>query len=240
MDELAQPRQHHREIRSDPEYAPLSLVPDAVAANEVPIPGAHLARRQSEIAALLALLQLAVGTFELRGPVGDAPLELGIELLELPRLAVQLGEDLHLGAQHLGDDRHRNIVDRSHLVAAQAIHLGQMNGGDEDDRRFAKARMVADHRGELEAVELGHADVHQHHRDFRLEQLLQRLAARRGLDQVLVDVTQDDFVAQQLRGLVVDQQDVDFLVAEHVSLRQRCSHIRNADSSCSVLTGFAR
>ena len=42
------------------------------------------------------------------------------------------------------------------------------------------------------------------------------------------------------------QQDVDLVGREQSvhdrlpSVRQRCSHIRNAESNCSVLTGFAR
>jgi hypothetical protein len=52
---------------------------------------------------------------------------------------------------------------------------------------------------------------------------------------------QDDLIAQQLRLLVVDQQDVDAVIRLHwCSPRQRCSHIRRADRSCSVLTGLAR
>ena len=39
--------------------------------------------------------------------------------------------------------------------------------------------MLADHRGELEAVELRHADVDQDDRDLVLEQMLQRLLAGR-------------------------------------------------------------
>ena len=48
--------------------------------------------------------------------------------------------------------------------------------------------MLADHRRELEAVELRHADVDQDDRDVRLEQLLQRLAADARLDQVLAEL----------------------------------------------------
>jgi hypothetical protein len=48
--------------------------------------------------------------------------------------------------------------------------------------------------------------------------------------------------------LIVDEQDVDFLPVAHDVLRAahdlspgyRWSHMRSADSSCSVLTGLAR
>ena len=97
-------------------------------------------------------------------------LELAIQLLELPRLAVELGEDLDLRPQDFRHHRHRHVVDRAHLVAAQPIDVGQQDRRDEDDRRLLEARMLADHRGELEAVELRHADVDQHDGDLVLQQ----------------------------------------------------------------------
>jgi len=65
--------------------------------------------------------------------------------------------------------------------------------------------------GELEAVELRHADVDENDRNVVLEQELQGLARRRGLDQVLVQFVENDLVGEQLVGLIVDQEDVDFL-----------------------------
>ena len=75
--------------------------------------------------------------------------------------------------------------------------------------------------------------------DFVLQQALERLARRRRLEQVLADLGEHDLVAQQLRLLVVDQQDID-LVGALMGQSHRCSHMRNADSSCSMFTGFAR
>src|SRR6266851_9725650 len=43
--------------RIDPEYLLLPFVPGAIAADQIPIPGSHLAGRKGEIAAILALLQ---------------------------------------------------------------------------------------------------------------------------------------------------------------------------------------
>ncbi len=99
--------------------------------------------------------------------------------------------------------------------------------------------MLADHRRQFETVELRHVDVDQDHREFVLEQKLQRFLRGRRLEQSLVEVAQDDLVAQQLRRLIVDQQQIDFGVVGHGHV-QRCSHMRNDDSNCSVLTGFAR
>ena len=71
--------------------------------------------------------------------------------------------------------------------------------------------MLADHRRELKAVELRHADVDQDDRDLVLEQNLQRLARRRRLDQILAESAQNHFVGEQLRGLIVDQEDIDLV-----------------------------
>ena len=138
-------------------------------------------------------------------------LEFQVQLLELARLAVKLDEDLDLGTQHVGNDRHRHVVHRAHRIATQPIDVGQMDRGNEDDRRFAETRMLAQHGGKLEAVELRHADVDENDRDVVLEQELQGLARRRGFDQVLVQFVKDDLVGEQLVGLIVDQEDVDFL-----------------------------
>ena len=111
-----------------------------------------------------------------------------IELLELTRLAIELGENADLGAQHFRDDRHRDIIHGAHLIGAQAIDIGEMNGGNEDDRGLLKARMLADHRGELKAVELWHADVDQDDGDILLEQLLQRLPGGSSLDEIFAEL----------------------------------------------------
>ena len=69
--------------------------------------------------------------------LGDPQLELAIQPLELPRLAVQLDEDADLGAQDLRHDRHRDVVHGAVLVALQPVELGERDAGDEDDRRLA-------------------------------------------------------------------------------------------------------
>ena len=101
--------------------------------------------------------------------------------------------------------------------------------------------MLADHGGELESVQLRHADVDQNDRDVDLEQVFQRLAAGGGDDEILAELLQDDFIGEQFGRLIVNQQDVYFLVVHHLRApHQRCSHIRMASSNCSVLTGLAR
>ena len=90
---------------------------------------------------------------------------------------VQLDEHLDLGAQHLRHHRRQDVVDRAERVAARGLHLVGV-GGDEDDRRVRRALVLADQRGGLEAVDVGHVDVEQDHRELALQHLAQRLGAR--------------------------------------------------------------
>ena len=85
-----------------------------------------------------------------------------------------------------------------------------------------------------------------------LEQVFERLTGRVGHDQVGIEPVQNRRIAQEFRRLVVDDQDVRVFHRRAVCARvygldmivldfaYRCSHIRSADSSCSVFTGFAR
>jgi hypothetical protein len=90
-----------------------------------------------------------------------------------------------------------------------------MDGRNEDDRGALKARVFADHRGQLKAIEFRHAHVDENNRDFVLEELFERLSGRRGLDEVLAQLGQDRLVTQQLGWLIVDQQDIDLVVRSH-------------------------
>src|SRR5581483_1214920 len=84
----------------DTENPVLALVPHPVAVPPIPVPGTHLPGGNRHAAALLALDELRGRTFEL-GRAGAHPvLELGVEPLELARLAIELGEDLDLGPEH--------------------------------------------------------------------------------------------------------------------------------------------
>src|SRR5579871_1534105 len=198
-------------MRVDAENAMLALIPFQFSAADLPFPGAHLAGGQRQAAALLALQQPGGRGFEFRGAFGDAALQLDVHLFELPGLAEKFGKDPHLGAQQVGHYRHRHVINRAELITAQPVDVLDLDRRDEDDRRFLKTRMLADHLGELEAVEFRHADVDQDHRDVVLEEKRQRLTRRGRLHQVFVELAQDDFVGEQLFRLIVDQKDVDFV-----------------------------
>ena len=73
---------------------------------------------------------------------------------------------------------------------------------------FWNRGMLADHGGELETVELRHADVDQDDGDFVLQQVFQRFAAGGGDDEVFAELLQDHLIGEQLGRLIVDQEDV--------------------------------
>ena len=100
--------------------------------------------------------------------------------------------------------------------------------------------MLADHGGELKTVQFRHADVDQDDRDFIFQQDLERFAARRGDNEVFAELLENDLIGKQLGWLIVDQKDVHLFMVHHRNTVQRCSHMRMARSSCSVLTGLAR
>src|SRR4051812_10200571 len=235
----------HERLWLNPENAVLPLVPELFAGDEVVIIRAHAARREGEAAPLLALPQTCRRGFELGGSLGDTLFELDIEPFQIPGLAIEFGEDLDLRPQHLGNDRDWDVIDRPRLVAAQAVEIGNLDGRHEDDRNLLEARVVADHGGELEAIELRHRDVEQDEGDIHLQQLLKRLPRGTRLDQVLAQLTQNDLIAEQLGRLIIHEEDVDPILALRVHdgavpVCHRCSHMRSAESNCSVLTGFAR
>ena len=198
---------------------------------------------QELVLAQRRLLQRVGGALERRRPLGDTVLQLGVQPFQRLGLPVEIGEHADLGAQDLWHDRHRHVVHRAALVAAQPIQVGEHDRRHEDDRRPPAAGVLPDHRRQLVAVEVRHADVDQDHGDVGLQQVLQRLAGRVGGDQGVAEPAEDGLVGQQLRRLVVDQQDVDAIDAGGRGGHRGaylCSHMRSTESSCSVLTGLAR
>src|SRR5215470_14734944 len=91
-----------------------------------------------------------------------------------------------------------------------------MNGGNEDDRRLLKAGMLPKHSRQLESVELRHAHVDEDHRHVGLEKILQRLSCRVRLDQHLTQLLKDHLIAEELRGLVVNEENIDGIMCGHL------------------------
>jgi hypothetical protein len=172
-------------------------------------PEAHIAGGQRHVAVLLAAPQFRRGCFQVLGALQHPAFEFLIELLQGAGLAKQLGEHPHLGAQQLRHHRHRQIIHRTGLIAAQIVGFRHVNRGNEDDRRFLEAGMSADHLRQLETVQVRHADIDQHDRDFGFQQIGQGFVGRGDGDQVLVQLGEHDLVAEQLSRLIVHKQDID-------------------------------
>ena len=143
------------------------------------------------------------------GAFCHAPFQFVVQHLEHARLAMQFDKDADLGAQHFGNYRNGDVVDRAAAIALDLVGVGEVNAGDEDDRSLLKARMLPDHVGKFKSIEIGHAHVHQHHGDVGLQQDAERLAGGGGLDEILAKFREDHLVAEQLGRLVIDHQDVD-------------------------------
>ena len=153
--------------------------------------------------------------FQFASSFNDSLLEFAVQPFELPVLSVQFGKYSHLGPQNLRDDRNGKIVHRAVLVALEAVEVGQMHGRNEDDCGFLKARMLANHLGEFESVDLRHAHIHQHDGDIGFEQFLESFLGGSRLDQVLSQFGQDGLIAEQFARLVVDHENVHFFVDAH-------------------------
>ena len=152
-------------------------------------------RRSAAFSSSASSRRRSVGRLQLGGALGNAALQLAGEPLGLDGLPPELGEDADLGAEELGLDGHRHVVDGPGGIALEAVHVGEVHGGHEDDRGLPEAGMLADDLGQLEAVEVGHAHVHQDEGDLLLEQVLERLASRTGLDEVGAELVEHGLVA---------------------------------------------
>ncbi len=161
---------------------------------------------------------------------------------DAPLQHLQLDEHAHLGAQHLGHHRRQDVVDRAERVAARGLDLVGV-GGDEDDRRVGAALVAPDQRGGLEAVDVGHVDIEQDHRELAGQHLAQRLGARTHEHEVLVQLLQHRLEDQQLLLQVIDDQDVDLV--GRFGHRTACacaqhSQPRSTASRCIGSTGLDR
>ncbi len=102
---------------------------------------------------------------------------------DLLAAAVELDEDLDLGADDVGIDRLQDVVDGPDLVAAVDALDVLDRRREEDDRDVLAADALLDQPRDLEAVHLRHRHVEQDGREAPAEHAAQGLGARAGLDQ---------------------------------------------------------
>jgi hypothetical protein len=153
---------------------------------------------------------------------------------QLAAVAVEVGEDLHLGPQHQRVEGLEQVVDGARLVAGEDLGQVALGRGQEDDRDVARPLTGLDQLGGLDAVHARHLDVEQDHREVADEHLAQRLLAGVGLDDVDAQRLQDGLQRDAVLAPVVDEQDPCGVDLHH----QRCSQTRMSDSSCSTSTGL--
>jgi hypothetical protein len=149
--------------------------------------------------------------------------------LERLALGEELDEHRDLRPQDLGRERLEDVVDGPHRVAAEHVNVAAVIGGQEDDRRVARALALADERGGLVAVEVRHRDVEQDQREVAGEDLAQRGATRRRANEPVRRIREDRFERQQVLLVVVHEQDVHRPGHARVPLTRltRCSPIRS-------------
>src|SRR5690606_30839129 len=101
-----------------------------------------------------------------------------VQARELAALLEELHEHLYLAAQNFRHDRDVNVIRRTHLVAAQAIEVGEVHARHEDDRRVAEYGALTNAPRRLEAVHPRHADVEQDRRELAFLEPRERFLAR--------------------------------------------------------------
>ena len=86
-------------------------------------------------------------------------------------------QGVNLVAQHTGVEWFEHEVHRPGGVALEHRILGLRDGGNEDDRGVAGARIAAHQAGHFKTVHMRHLYIQQHQADIFLQQALQcRLA----------------------------------------------------------------
>jgi hypothetical protein len=91
-----------------------------------------------------------------------------------------------------------------------------------------ESRVLADHGGQLETVQIRHAYIDENQRHIVLEQAFKGFTRGRGLEQIFAHFGQHHLMAQQLRLLVVDQQNVHLIGGEH-----DCRSVNDAATSAA-------
>jgi hypothetical protein len=132
---------------------------------------------------------------------------------ELLVLAMELDEDGHLRAEHLGLERLEHVVDRARRVAAEHVPLVLRDRGQEDDRNVLRQLPLLDQRSGLEPVEARHQDVEQDAGELLVQQQrAQRLLSGASVNEVLPEGLEDRLERDQVLLDVVDEQQVDALL----------------------------
>ena len=160
--------------------------------------------------ALLDLPQLALGLELLLPDAQVLFLQRALELRLAPHLLVlevQLDEHRDLRAQDHRVDRLEDVVDRAHRIGARDVLVVLVDRADEDDRDVARALATADQLRGRVTIQAGHVRVEQDDGAFFAQQEAQRVLARAGFDDALLELGQHVRQREAIVRLVVDDED---------------------------------
>ena len=139
---------------------------------------------------------------------------MGRLLADRLRFLVEIDKHADFGPHHFRVDGRRNKVHGAERVALGHLHV-VVERRDENDRRMLRPFSLANQRGRLEAVHLGHVDVEQDHGEIVFKQTAQGLAPGVGLDDVLAKLLERGLDRHDLFRHVVDDEYVDWLASLH-------------------------
>ena len=149
-------------------------------------------------------------------------------------------EEADLGDHRLRREGLHHVVDGTLGVALDDLLLFAADGGDEDDRRVARALPLADERGSLESVEVRHLYVEEDEGAVFGEQEPQRLAAGARLDEPLSERFEHRFEREQIRFAIVDDEDGLGSLRLGRICHRACQHNRAQGRAVEILTSFRR
>ena len=75
--------------------------------------------------------------------------------------------------------------------------------------------MLANHAGQLESVDLRHADIHEHDGYIGFQKVFERLFSGSRLYEVLIQFAEDGLIAQEFGRLIIHHQDVHPIFRTH-------------------------
>ena len=142
-----------------------------------------------------------------RGMLERRP-EPALALAQRALLLVQVDEDRDLRAQHERVERLQHVVHGARGVPAEDVMELLADRGQEDDRDVTRLLAPLDVGGGLEAVELGHLDVHQDQGELVAQEVTERLVPGARADEGLSEGFEHRLQRDQVLDLVVDQQDL--------------------------------
>ena len=158
------------------------------------------------------------------GLVASGPLALERlrELLDAKAISLpeEVDEGLHAGAEHLDVERLRDVVGAPCRVPVPHVELVPVDGREEDDRQLHPVRRLTEAPGDLEAVHPRHLHVEEDDREVVFPHAANGLLPRLCLDHLHVERFEDRTERDEVRGRVVDDENLRLTVAHDGSFTQ--------------------